>query len=65
MGNLTKNWYRESQIFEARQAHPRMILVKVTPGGFVCLFVCLLGYLFVCLFCFVLFCFVFVFVFVS
>ena len=27
-----KNWYRESQIFVVRQAHPRMILVKVTPG---------------------------------
>ena len=25
MGNWAKNWYRESQIFEVRQAHPRMI----------------------------------------
>ena len=29
--NLAKNWYRDSQIFEVRQAHPHTILVKVTP----------------------------------
>ena len=29
-GKLGKNWYRESQIFEVQQAHPRTILVKVT-----------------------------------
>ena len=29
-----KNWYRESQVFEVRQAHPRTILTKVTtPPG--------------------------------
>ena len=33
MGNLAKNWYRESQIFEVRQAHPRTILVKEPPLG--------------------------------
>ena len=32
-GKLDKNWYRESQIFEVRQAHPRTILVRVTPQG--------------------------------
>ena len=26
-----KKWYRESQIFKVRQAHPRTILAKVTP----------------------------------
>ena len=31
--NRAKNWYRESQIFEVRQAQPRTILVKVTPPG--------------------------------
>ena len=31
--NQAKPWYRESQIFEVRQAHPRTILVKVTPRG--------------------------------
>ena len=31
VGNLTKYWYRESQIFKVRQAHPGTILVKVTP----------------------------------
>ena len=31
VGNWAKNWYRESQIFEVRQAHPRTIFVKVTP----------------------------------
>ena len=31
MGNWAKNWYRESLIFEVWQAHPRTILVKVTP----------------------------------
>ena len=30
-GKLDKKWYREIQIFEVRQAHPRMILVKVIP----------------------------------
>ena len=34
VGNYAKNWYRDSQIFEVRQAHPRTILVKVTPRGF-------------------------------
>ena len=29
--NLAKNWYRDSQIFEVRQAHPRTILVKEPP----------------------------------
>ena len=29
--NLAKNWYRDSQIFEVRQAHPRTILVKELP----------------------------------
>ena len=33
MGNLAKNWYRDSQIFEVRQAHPRTILVKDPPPG--------------------------------
>ena len=33
VGNLAKNWYRDSQIFEVRQAHPRTILVKETPPG--------------------------------
>ena len=32
-GSWGKNWYRESQIFEVRQAHPRMILAKVNPLG--------------------------------
>ena len=32
VGNLAKNWYRDSQIFEVRQAHPRTILVKEPPG---------------------------------
>ena len=32
VGNLAKNWYRESQIFEVWQAHPCTILVKAyTP----------------------------------
>ena len=31
VGNLAKNWYRDSQIFEVRQAHPRTILVKEPP----------------------------------
>ena len=31
VGNWGKNWYRESQIFEVRQAHPYTILVKVAP----------------------------------
>ena len=31
VGNLAKNWYRDSQIFEVRQAHPRTILVKDPP----------------------------------
>ena len=31
VGNLAKNWYRDSQIFEVRQAHPRKILVKEPP----------------------------------
>ena len=31
VGNQAKTWYRESQVFEVRQAHPRTILVKVTP----------------------------------
>ena len=31
VGNLSKNWYRDSQIFEVRQAHPRTILVKEPP----------------------------------
>ena len=31
VGNLTKNWYRDSQIFEVRQAHPRTTLVKEPP----------------------------------
>ena len=34
VGNLAKNWYRDSQIFEVRQAHPRTILVKEPPPGF-------------------------------
>ena len=29
--NLAKNWYRDSQIFEVRQVHPRTILVKEPP----------------------------------
>ena len=33
VGNLAKNWYRDSQIFEVRQAHPRTILVKEPPRG--------------------------------
>ena len=33
VGNLAKNWYRDSQIFEVRQAHPRTILVKEPPPG--------------------------------
>ena len=33
VGNQAKPWYRESQILEVRQAHPRTILVKVTPPG--------------------------------
>ena len=31
VGNLAKNWYRDSQIFAVRQAHPRTILVKEPP----------------------------------
>ena len=31
VGNLAKNWYRDSQIFEVRQAHPHTILVKEPP----------------------------------
>ena len=31
VGNLAKNWYRDGQIFEVRQAHPRTILVKEPP----------------------------------
>ena len=31
VGNLAKNWCRDSQIFEVRQAHPRTILVKEPP----------------------------------
>ena len=31
VGNWAKNWYRESQIFEVWQAHPRTILARVTP----------------------------------
>ena len=31
VGNLAKIWYRDSQIFEVRQAHPRTILVKEPP----------------------------------
>ena len=31
VGNLAKNCYRESQIFELWQARPRTILVKVAP----------------------------------
>ena len=31
VGNLAKNWDRDSKIFEVWQAHPRTILVKVTP----------------------------------
>ena len=27
-----KNWYRKSQIFDVRQAHPRAILVEVPPS---------------------------------
>ena len=33
VGNLGKNWYRESQIFEVRQAYPCMILKRVPPPG--------------------------------
>ena len=33
VGNLARNWYRESQIFNARYAHPRMILGRVPPMG--------------------------------
>ena len=36
VGNLAKNWYRDSQIFEVRQAHPRTILVKEPPLGIAC-----------------------------
>ena len=36
VGNWAKNWYRESQIFEVRQAHPWTILVKITPLGKIC-----------------------------
>ena len=32
LGNWAKNWYRESPIFEVRQAHPRTILVRVTQS---------------------------------
>ena len=42
VGNLAKNWNRDSQIFEVRQAHPRTILVKVTPAGVFSAMVCLL-----------------------
>ena len=36
---MAKNWYRERQIFEVRQAHPRMILVKLPPPpGLLCIF---------------------------
>ena len=31
VGNLAKSWYRDSQIFEVRQAHPRTILVEEPP----------------------------------
>ena len=31
VGNLAKDWYRDSQIFEVRQAHPRTILLKEPP----------------------------------
>ena len=31
VGNLAKNWYRDSQIFKVRQAHPHTILVKEPP----------------------------------
>ena len=31
VGNLAKYWYRDSQIFKVRQAHPRTILVKGPP----------------------------------
>ena len=37
VGYLAKNWYRESQIFEVRQPHPRTILAKVTHLG-MCLY---------------------------
>ena len=33
--NCAKNWYRESKIFEVRQAHPRTILAKVYPFIFI------------------------------
>ena len=37
VGKWAKNWYRESQIFKVRQAHPRpgstYDLAKVTPPG--------------------------------
>ena len=33
VGNLAKNWYRDSQIFEVRKAHPRTIVVKEPPPG--------------------------------
>ena len=32
IGQIIIYWKRESQIFEIQQAHPRMILEKVTPG---------------------------------
>ena len=31
-GIWQQKWYRESQIFEVRQAHSRTILVKATPS---------------------------------
>ena len=33
MVNLAKNWCRESQILEVRQAHPHTILGRVLPPG--------------------------------
>ena len=33
VSNWAQNWYRESQIFKVRQAHPRTILAKVPPPG--------------------------------
>ena len=38
VGNLAKKWYRDNQIFEVRQAHPRTILVKEPPPRIVTLF---------------------------
>ena len=35
VGNLAKNWYRDSQIFEVQQAHPRTILVKEPPRPYI------------------------------